>query len=263
MKKLMFGLMGAAAMVAFGVESSNIVGYNTIPVQKELFQLIGVQFQGMAAADGKISFSELISLKNLPAVPFNQRLSKGLELQVRDGETYKMYYYVSDAYDEEADEEVEGWADSRGDLVSEASLQSLGGGFWLYARSFTDSAQPASISLSGEVSPDTSKDVSFGNGFTIVANPFPKAVSLQEVTLNGVEACKFSERFTKGIELQVRDGETYKMYYYVSDAYDEAADEEVEGWSDSRGDLASGNEVSVGASFWVSAKQAGSLTFSR
>ena len=45
MKKVMFGLAAAAAISAFAIESANVVGYNTVTINKQ-YTILGIPFTG-------------------------------------------------------------------------------------------------------------------------------------------------------------------------------------------------------------------------
>ena len=64
------------------------------------------------------------------------------------------------------------------------------------------------------------------------------------------------------IQVLNADGLTYKMYYYISDAYD-SNDKPVSGncWADDGGYIATGTQVPVGQAFWVKSASTGTFTF--
>ena len=66
---------------------------------------------------------------------------------------------------------------------------------------------------------------------------------------NGVTPCSFSQRATKALQLQVWNGSAYTMYYYVTDAYIEATDEEVTGWANGAGDYTDAT-IAPGTGYW-------------
>ena len=63
MKKIMFGLAAAIAMVAAAdIESSNTVGYTSKAVEAGKFYLVGVQFNEVGATGGAVALDKLITL---------------------------------------------------------------------------------------------------------------------------------------------------------------------------------------------------------
>jgi len=64
-----------------------------------------------------------------------------------------------------------------------------------------------------------------------------------------VEACSYDDVDTDGAELQVWNGATYDMYYYINDAFDDENDG-LTGWAKD-GEIATtvGTDVTYG--FWI------------
>ena len=58
MKKLMFATAVAAAGLAYGVESSNVVGYNTKTLEAGKFAIAAFQFE---ATDGTLDINKIVS----------------------------------------------------------------------------------------------------------------------------------------------------------------------------------------------------------
>ena len=79
---------------------------------------------------------------------------------------------------------------------------------------------------------------------------------------NGVVAVPYSKRTTEALQLQVWTGSNYTFYYYLSDAYDEAADAEKEGWANGAGDYVEETVADVNYGFWArSLGGSGTITF--
>lgn len=99
----------------------------------------------------------------------------------------------------------------------------------------------------------TSQEIA-ANTFSLGTTPFlavgSDLVKVQDMLIpNGVTACPFSQRATKALQLQVWNGSAYTMYYYVSDAYIEATDEEVTGWANVAGDYTDAT-IAPGTGYW-------------
>ena len=250
----------AGLALAEGVNSANTVGYTTMSISADTFYLCGIQFEDVGDGTGAISLNDLVSMSGIEACAYSSRAASAAQIQVRNGNTYSVYYYLSDAYDEDADEELEGWADAGGDLATDPI--DIGKGFWFKAPAAAINGS-AFLVFKGQVRGEASKAVSFAaDTFVLAANPFPSGTDLSKVTMSGIQAVGYSSRATSAAQIQVRNGNTYNIYYYLSDAYDEDADEELEGWADAGGDLATSDAIAPGAGFWIKSPSAGSITFS-
>ena len=259
MKKLVTAACALVAGMAMAqVQSANTVGFTTKSISADTFYLCGIQFEEVGNGTGAIKLDDLISMSGIVACGYDDMESDAAQIQVRNGNTYTPYYYISDAYDAEG-KEVTGWADGAGDLAEGAI--NIGKGFWFKAPAAAISGT-ASLTLNGQVSGNASGTVTFAaNTFVLAANPFPAAVDFADVTVSGITAVGYDDMESNAAQIQVRNGNAYTPFYYISDAYD-ADGKEVEGWADGAGDLAEGDSISVGAGFWVKSPTAGSITFS-
>ena len=266
MKKLMFMAAVAAAGLAFGVESANVVGYSSKNVEAGKFYLIGVQFNdSTSATKGSIDMNELIQLSDtITPGTYDASFVGAPEMQVLNaaGTGYDMYYYISDATD--SDDNPLGyncWADSDGYELTDADKLVMGKGFWFKA------AQAGTITVKGEVKAEADATVAFpANAFFIMSNPFPKAFSFADVTTTGITPGTYDASFVGASEIQVLNAAAtgYDMYYYISDATD-SSDDPVgyNCWADSDGYILEGNQVEAGASFWIKGNAAGSIGFTK
>jgi len=250
----------AAAAGAFAVESQNIVGFvEAAEVAADTYYMIGVPFEEVGG-DGTISFDKLIKLNGIQA--YEDGDANCAQIQVREGNGYAMYYYITDAWDAN-DEELghDAWSPD-GYECTAADIQALGNGFWFKA---PVAAEGATISTIGQVSDANEISVSFpgGGSYNIVANPFPTDISFADVTTTGVTALEDGD--ANCAQIQVREGNGYAMYYYITDAWD-ANDEErgYDAWSPD-GYECVGTSVAKGASFWIKSNDAGTgtITFSK
>lgn len=227
--------------------------------------MVGIQFENVGA-DAMADFNQILKLTGVDACAFDDRVELGAEIMVREGEVYKSYFYINDAWDAD-DNEVEGnvWADGEGYVVTDADLQSLGDGFWFRTPAKIDA--DSSITVAGQVSSVSEMAKEFlgtaAGYYSIIANPFPVATNLGNVKTSGIEACAFDNRVEQGSEIMVRQGEVYKSYFFINDAWD-ADDNEVEGdvWADGEGYVVTeADAIPAGSSFWIVARKNGSLTF--
>ena len=166
MKKVMFGLAAAAAISAFAIESANIVGYGQNGLRFG-YSLVTPQFAGISGAD--------LSLDGLTAVGDDTSDNVALSTVDEYGAPIATYTWndwaaatpcwVNDSY-----EPVEG--------VTVASGQA----FWTGGTSGSQAVQSA-----GEVG---QSDVVVGLrfGYTLVGNPFPVSIALQDIVAGGDDA---------------------------------------------------------------------------
>ena len=254
--------MSAAAVAAgaMAVESANTVGVITTDVTAGTYYMIGVPFESVGAGSGTITFDDLIKLNGIEA--YEEGDSDCAQIQVRVGNGYNMYYYISDAWD--ADDKPlnrDAWSPD-GYECTVADIQALGDGFWFKA---PVAASGAYITTKGQVTSEVSIPISFAGGgsYNIIANPFPTDVCLADVTTTGVTA--YEEGDSDCAQIQVRVGNGYNMYYYISDAWD-ADDKPLnrDAWSPDGYECLPTDVISAGASFWVKSNDSGSgsITFS-
>ena len=267
MKKIMFAAALAAAFAATAeIESANTVGYASKAVVTGKYYLIGVQFNDAASATkGTIDMNDLIKLSSeFTPGTYESDFAGAPEIQVLNaaGTGYDMYYYISDATDDNDDPlGYNCWADIDGYQLKDADKLSLGKGFWFKA------SASGTITIAGEVLSEANIVQQFpANQFSIMANPFPVDFSLANVTTTGITPGTYDADFVGASEIQVLNSSAsgYDMYYYISDATD-SNDDPVgyNCWADIDGYILSGTQVGAGAAFWIKGNAAGSLGFTR
>lgn len=229
--------------------------------------MVGTQFENISG-DGVADMNQIIKMSGVKACLYEDVDTLGAEIMVRVGEGYKFYYFINDAYDAD-DNEVAGdvWADMDGYVVDSDDLLALGDGFWFHARGAAVESG-ATITVAGQVASATeiTKDLDGATAgiYSIIANPFPVGTDLGKVVTSGLSAVLYEDVDASGNTIMVREGEGYKFYYYINDAYD-ADDNEVVGdvWTDMDGYIVDADDViAPGKSFWILARQNGSITFS-
>ena len=252
--KKMIAMAGALACVsAFAVESANVVGYaSSKEIPANTFSLGTSPFLAVGAEVVKVQ--DMLVPNGVTAVPYSQRATKALQLQVWNGTGYTFYYYLSDAYVEATDEEVEGWANSAGDYT-DATI-APGTGYW-----YKYPTSASSYTLPGQVSDAATITKNVSDAFNLYGNPYPIQLNLTKLSTT-VPAASYSQRASKALQLQVWNGTGYTFYYYLSDAYVEATDDEVEGWANSAGDYVEDPVADVNYGFWArSLGGNGTITF--
>ncbi len=174
-----------------------------------------------------------------------------IQVQKASGAGYDLYYFLNDAYIEETDSTVKGWADSAGNYVD--LTIDPGVAFW-----FKVVASDTDVTVSGAVEGANSVDVDVPqNKFTLVANAYPVAVTLNgsQMTSEDLVGVDFDEEFNflttaPQIQVQKETGAGYDLYYFLNDAYIEETDSTTKGWADSAGNFVSAT-IPAGAGFWM------------
>ena len=257
-------------MFADGIVSSSVVGYSGQDVKAGQFYMVAVQFADVGASADVANFNNFFSTTCAPGEygdGMDATNANAPQINVLDasGLGYTKYYYISDAYDAD-NNPIEGncWADALGFIVSTDDVMALSKGFWFKAM------ENGSITASGQVSAKSTLENSpTAKQFNIVANPYPVALSLNEVKTTDFLPGEYGDGMdttnANAPQINVLDasGLGYTKYYYISDAYD-AEGNPVEGnrWADALGYEATGTQVPVGQSFWVKSESAGTFTFS-
>ncbi len=256
MKKILLGAMIASVALAASaaeVTSNNVVGYAKIQLN-EGFNLIGSQFLNVGATtkdinDFIIDGSALAGLDDEGMYQTTMR--------VWDGSAYTYYGWL-DADDGTANEVPE-WNNTWLQYdMSDIAIEDmdLGKGVWL----ITPNA--GTITVSGEVSSSDTYTVNVNAGFNIVANPFPAAISIQNIkcNLDGLD-----DEGMYQTTMRVWDGSAYTYYGWL-DAED-GTNNEVPEWNNSwllydMSDLAK-ETLNVGQAIWFIAPSAGTVTFTK
>ena len=261
MKKLVIGALALIAVSAFAVDSTNIVGYTTVELVPDQFTMCGVQFEEVGSNGETISLNDLVVANNFEAVTRANR-ANGAQLQVLNGATYTIYYYLSDAKDASGVAlDHPAWCTATGRAPS--GKEPLGKGFWINVPSGVVTAgQTPSVIFKGQVSATTTQVVSFiADQFTMICNPLPVDVALNDIVTTGVTAVPRADR-SNGAQLQILNGATYTIYYYINDAKNGTTPVGHDCWTTSTGRLPADSVlIKAGSSVWISSPQAGSISF--
>jgi hypothetical protein len=245
--------------------SANIVGYNTIEVKSDTWYLVAPQFTDVAASDDTVDLLKVIKMTGVNAVPFANRTT-GAQIQIYSPASggYTTYYYINNGrltVDGETITGQTGWG--RSTTLATSIPVTLGQGVWMKVGS---AETGASITVNGEVSDAKSKTLTVGENGTwdICCNPFPTAISWENVVTEGFTPVPFADR-TQGAQLQVYNAESkgYTTYYYINNGrkvIDGQTVTGLTGWGRST-TLATGTFADVGQAFWVKAPTQGTLTF--
>jgi hypothetical protein len=128
MKRLMIaGIAGLCAAVSFGIESANIVGYNSTAIAGGKLSCISLQFADVGT-DGDLASIGKLTSTGLTAGKYDTMNTEAPCIMVYNGLGYDYYYYISDAYDADGNE-VTAWANGNGDAITGVIAQP-GEAFW-------------------------------------------------------------------------------------------------------------------------------------
>ena len=264
------------AVLADGIQSANTVGYTAQAVEANHWYMIGAQFQGITGANLEVELPTLLSMNLKPGTvgdgesdpTFNN--APMIQVLKPNGTGYKYYYYVNDAGitgDEFDTWDATGWMDIDTFCLTHDKIN-LAKGFWFYTY------ENGNINCAGQVCAVDTYEKEIAEGmWQIVANPYPIALGLNDITTSGFKPGTVGDgesdpTFNNAPMIQVlkANGTGYKYYYYVDDAGttgDEFDTWDATGWMDiDTFCLCTGKQVPVGQAFWIySAASAGKFTF--
>ena len=119
---------GAVHVADSGIVSSDIVGYSTQGIAGGKLSCAAFQFADVGSVDELASIAKL-STSGLTAGVYDTMTTDAPCIMIYNGVGYDYYFYISDAYDSDGNE-VTGWADPNGDIVT-SDVAEPGVGFWL------------------------------------------------------------------------------------------------------------------------------------
>ena len=225
------------------------MGYATDTLTGGKFYIKAAQFE--AVGTGEVDINKVMS--GLTSVAYDdnfefQETAPQIQVQKATG-GYDKYYYLTDGY---VDDETfaEGWCDGAGTLV-DLKLEA-GTAFW-----FKNPSAEVDLTTSGAVESDDEVDVTVPQSkFTLVANAFPIAVTLNSASMTSADivSVAYDDNFefqTTAPQIQVQKASGgYDKYYYLTDGY---VDDETfaEGWCDGAGTLVTDATIPAGAGFWM------------
>ena len=276
MKKLMFTAAVAAAMGALAIESANTVGYTTKTIPAGSYQILAVQFDGTdnntlplskaLQLDSSVAVSAWASMEDEFCIP--NWYKSAVHIMVPKGvvsEGYTDLYYSSNAYDNDAEEFVVGWADQDGVYVKDAEVAFLSG-HALWVQNQTEI--PVTVQVSGQVKSSANDQLSFSIGYNLMKLPYPVALNAGAskiawgiTTENAPKAWNSMEDefcitdwYKSAIHIMIPKGvvsEGYIDLYYTQNAYDNVKEEFVAGWADQDGVYVTDAVIPEGFGFWI------------
>ena len=271
MKKVMFAAAVAAGLVAFGdgIESANTVGYTTKTIPAGKYMMIAVQFNNIGGTAKTFDQAFKLNVTGPKAwnsaddedcIPGWYATAPCLKIPYGTADqAYRDLYWTQNAWNDAAEEFVEGWADADGAYIASAEMLD-GYGVWLVAGE-TD----MTVTIDGEVLGDASDTISAATGYNMLKLPFPVSLnagsSKIDWNLTGVKAWNSADDedcipgwYATAPCLKIPYGtadQAYRDLYYSSNAWNDAAEEFVEGWADADGAYISNAEIPEGQAFWL------------
>ncbi len=273
MKKLVTAACALVAGIAMadGVTSANTVGYNEMSPRVNTFELLGFQYENVGTPTGAIDLNSLLKLDGVTPSTVDNMTTQAAQIQIMTDSGYALYYYVCDPYDEDplVDDyiDLDAWCDADEILVTEGNAINAGVGFWFKVPTAAVSGTPK-VTFKGQVIDGQVETAVPANIFKIVANPFPTAMGLNEVTVEGIaNPPSVDNMTTQAAQIQIMTDSGYALYYYVCDPYDEdpQVDDyiDLDAWCDADEILCTGTQIDAGRSFWIKSPAAITLSFNR
>ena len=248
MKKLMFGMAVAAAGLAFGLESANVVGYNSDTITKTKFNMVCVPFEGTDGDGYKLN--HCISGANLVGTGDPATADQIQFWNATLGGYENWYYYDNN-------DEYTGWWDENTGLTlfETAYPNGLPAGTAFWYKSAAGAAANGTLTVSGQVYDGADADVEILKGkFNMVANPYPKALKLNDSTAVSWAYATGTGDPTTADQVQIWNATLggYENWYYYN-----VGDEYTGWWDENTGltlfETAYPNGLPVGKPFWYKA----------
>ena len=251
------------------------------------FELAGIQFDGIATGATltdiiKPSFAEICwDVTTGETFVHEDWLDRAPQIQIPFGNSYLIYYYVTKAWDDAAQDftpdGVGVWADMDGMKVEPTSESGVG--FWLKSPKTGADGQPAtegcSFTICGQVPGGKTVERS-GTSFTLAAMPAPVNLALddEKITWNLTSVKCWNDEgddfddpdwLTKTPQIQIPNGQGgYLIYYYVNRAWDDGAQDftpaGVGVWADDGG-MKISQTIPAGVGLWFLVPNAGEGKF--
>ena len=232
-------LLVALPARATEVVSSNIVGYNKVKLNCRM-TMTSASFQEVGNSSGLISIQSIVPDSSVTPIDWeDEDLPMGSRFLIWNGSDYAdgTYYWTGEvpreiASEMEADLHLE--AGSYNNIWVNADYEPVelmlpaGTAFWIddAARTATSTAN---VVVSGEVVGDSAtKEFSTNNRMTMLGNPFPVAISPNDLTMNGLIGIDWEDEDLKmGSRLLIWNGSDYAdgTYYWTGEVPREIASE--------------------------------------
>ena len=229
--------------------------------------MIGTSFQSIGV-NNTISVQD-IKASGLTGLDWTFATETGDTMQIWDASSQMYLTTLYYAGDEQTDDmsamggEAGTWFDLGGIFATADLTLENGDAFWILS-----SATGAKVTIAGEV-PTTANEITIVPGFNMIANPYPKAVKVNDLfSITGLTGLDWTFATEAGDTLQIWDAAS-QMYlttlYYAGDEQTDdmsAMGGEAGTWFDLGGTFATADtEIPAGGAFWILSSGTGTLTF--
>jgi len=179
-------------------------------------------------------------------------MATAAQIQVPSESGYTTYRYLNDGYDLVKDDgtTAAGWCDGSGNLV-DAEI-TPGVAMW-----FKSIPGDATATVAGAVPEESSKTVDCPESFSLRANVFPIAITLNtdDMTSPDIVGVDYDDEdawMATAAQIQVPSENGYTTYRYLNDGYDLEKDDgtTAPGWCDGSGNLVK-DVIPAGQGFWT------------
>ena len=251
---------------AADVVSANVVGYQKIQLA-DGYTMIGTAFQNVGVTN-KLNVQD-IKASGLTGLDWTFATTAGDTLLIWDASAQgylTTFYYTGDS-DPDGTMAAFGaepgtWFDPVTFSAASEVLEN-GDAFWILS-----STQNAQVTIAGEV-PQSANAISIVSGYNMIANPYPKAVKVNDLfTCTGLTGLDWTFATTAGDTLIIWDpvAQGYlTTLYYTGDSDPDgtmaAFGAEPGTWFDTITFATAETEIPVGGAFWILSSGSGTLTF--
>ena len=234
------------------------MGYATQEIAGGKLSCVALQFADVGG-DGDVASIAKLATTGVTPGEYDTMETEAPCIMIYDGVGgYTYYYYISNAYDTNANE-VTAWANAIGNEAT-TEMKTLGTGLWLRVPEKT--CDTGALTQAGQVNNAATSTIDIGVGLTLASNPYPTSLNLSKVTTEGLTPGEYDTMETEAPCIMIYDGVGgYTYYYYISNAYDTNANE-VTAWANAIGNAVIEDIATTGKAFWARSATAGTLTFS-
>ena len=211
-------LLVALPARAAEVVSVNTVGYTKVPLN-HAYTMLGMQFQTVGAANGSLTIGQIVPDKFVNGIDWtDDNWPFGATMMLWNGSSYVggQFYWTGEVpadTQEELKEELELDEDVvynniwvNGDYEPVDPGLSIGEGFWIFDATANGTGK---VCMNGEVSTN-SVTLRMNSGYTMIANPYPMALNLNEMTITGLTSIDWTDdNWPFGTTLMIWNGSSY------------------------------------------------------
>ena len=196
------------ATVGFSLESANVVGYNTVTIEKKN-TILSVQFQNVSG--------DALSIQE--AFPAQEGMTQGPaqtaadQIQVQNDQGTYDTYFLSNGLNARGQDlpnvDAGDWVKSTAATVKSTATLASGQAFWYIAKDVTT---PYAVNVAGQVAADASFDVEIVKKNQHIASPYPVDYPINSIV--AVSGLTQGPAQTAADQIQVQNDQgTYDTYF--------------------------------------------------